>query len=174
MFEFFELTARGRCSSAPPAPTGWWSWAAPPGTLVPKVPEVPVFYDASYFGGAVRLVAYQRELDRAPAGSRARSVLVRVPRAPARARSSPAASCSAQRCAMGWCWRCCCARLAREVGNRRPEDLTPLTDADLPADVRPLVAAVNQHMVRTQGLVAQQRQFLDDASHQLRTHLTTL
>jgi two-component system sensor histidine kinase TctE len=66
------------------------------------------------------------------------------------------------------------ARLAREVGGRRPEDLTPLADTDLPADVRPLVAAVNQQLARTQGLVAQQRQFLDDASHQLRTHLTTL
>ncbi|MFS2056479.1 sensor histidine kinase, partial [Variovorax sp. CT11-76] len=42
------------------------------------------------------------------------------------------------------------------------------------ADVRPLVAAVNRQMSRTQDLVAQQRQFLDDASHQLRTHLTTL
>jgi two-component system sensor histidine kinase TctE len=40
--------------------------------------------------------------------------------------------------------------------------------------VRPLVAAVNRQMSRTQDLVAQQRQFLDDASHQLRTHLTTL
>eukprot|EP01034_Spumella_vulgaris_P044042 gene44042-54729_t len=39
---------------------------------------------------------------------------------------------------------------------------------------RALAAALNQHMARSQALIAQQRQFLDDASHQLRTHLTTL
>jgi two-component system sensor histidine kinase TctE len=40
--------------------------------------------------------------------------------------------------------------------------------------VRPLVAAVNQHMRRVQELAGRQRAFVDDASHQLRTHLTTL
>ena len=66
------------------------------------------------------------------------------------------------------------ARLAREVQARSGDDMTPLASNDLPADIRPLVDAVNQQMARTQDLVAQQRQFLDDASHQLRTHLTTL
>ena len=40
--------------------------------------------------------------------------------------------------------------------------------------MRPLAEAVNLHMHKTQELTAQQRMFLDDASHQLRTHLTTL
>ena len=66
------------------------------------------------------------------------------------------------------------ARLAREVQARSPDDMTPMADTDLPADIRPLVAAANQQMARTQDRVAQQRQFLDDAAHQLRTHLTTL
>jgi two-component system sensor histidine kinase TctE len=66
------------------------------------------------------------------------------------------------------------SRLAREVQARTSDDLTRIADHDLPAEVRPLVAAVNQQMSRTQELVTQQRQFLDDASHQLRTHLTTL
>jgi two-component system sensor histidine kinase TctE len=60
------------------------------------------------------------------------------------------------------------------VQARTSDDLTRIADHDLPAEVRPLVAAVNQQMSRTQALVTQQRQFLDDASHQLRTHLTTL
>ncbi len=60
------------------------------------------------------------------------------------------------------------------MGSRTPDDLTRIAETDLPAEVRPLVAAVNQQMSRTQDLVTQQRQFLDDASHQLRTHLTTL
>ena len=66
------------------------------------------------------------------------------------------------------------ARLAREVQARSSDDMTPLASHDLPADIRPLVDAVNQQMARTQDLVAQQRQFLDDASHQLRTPLTAL
>jgi two-component system sensor histidine kinase TctE len=60
------------------------------------------------------------------------------------------------------------------VQARSPDDLTRIAETDLPAEVRPLVDAVNQQMSRTQDLVTQQRQFLDDASHQLRTHLTTL
>lgn len=65
-------------------------------------------------------------------------------------------------------------RLEAEVRRRRASDLSPLETADLPRDVRPLVQAVNLQMVRRQALADQQRQFLDDASHQLRTPLTTL
>jgi two-component system sensor histidine kinase TctE len=40
--------------------------------------------------------------------------------------------------------------------------------------VRPLVAAMNGTMARMQGLIASQRRFIADASHQLRTPLTVL
>jgi len=66
------------------------------------------------------------------------------------------------------------AILARKVKERRPDDVTPLPDRELPADVRPLVTAVNHQMARVELLLDQRRTFLDDASHQLRTHLTTL
>ncbi|RYF35839.1 MAG: sensor histidine kinase, partial [Comamonadaceae bacterium] len=66
------------------------------------------------------------------------------------------------------------AVLADQVRARKADDLTPLPANGLPADIHPLVTAVNQQMQRTQTLVSQQREFLDDASHQLRTHLTTL
>ena len=66
------------------------------------------------------------------------------------------------------------AKLAAQVRARRPDDLTPIEDDSLSADVQPLVQAVNQQIHRTQELTVRQRQFVDDASHQLRTHLTTL
>ena len=65
-------------------------------------------------------------------------------------------------------------RLEAEVRRRRASDLSPLDTTALPRDVRPLVQAVNLQMHRRQALADQQRQFLDDASHQLRTPLTTL
>jgi two-component system sensor histidine kinase TctE len=64
--------------------------------------------------------------------------------------------------------------LSRQIAQRPADELEPLGMADVPADVRPLVQAINEHMERIQALNAQQRAFLDDASHQLRTHLTTL
>lgn len=74
-----------------------------------------------------------------------------------------------------WPWRCAPWPVWRKrCKTAAPEDLDPIAPQDLPADILPLVSAVNQHMARSQALIAQQRQFLDDASHQLRTHLTTL
>jgi two-component system, OmpR family, sensor histidine kinase TctE len=65
-------------------------------------------------------------------------------------------------------------RLKSEVERR---DLTDLSDVD-PAlvhkEVRPLVAAMNTTMARMQNLIASQRRFIADASHQLRTPLTVL
>jgi len=190
MFEFFELTASGQvffrvATSDGLVELGSADLPAPPATLALGV---PAFYDAEYFGEAVRLAAYRRELDRAPAGSAGRSVLIQVGES---TRSRQAFSARFVRSAalrdalvlallvFGTGAALAAAlrplsRLAREVEARKPDDLTRIADADLPADVRPLVAAVNRQMSRTQDLVAQQRQFLDDASHQLRTHLTTL
>ncbi|GIX24364.1 MAG: histidine kinase [Caldimonas sp.] len=65
-------------------------------------------------------------------------------------------------------------RLQRELEARPADDLRPIDDADLPSEVRPLVAAVNRHMARYADMARTQRQFLDDASHQLRTPLSVL
>jgi two-component system sensor histidine kinase TctE len=66
------------------------------------------------------------------------------------------------------------ARIAAHVRARPATDLTPLEPFDLPTDIQPLVHAVNQQIERSRAIAAQQRQFLDDASHQLRTPLTVL
>lgn len=66
------------------------------------------------------------------------------------------------------------SRLAAQVAARQPTDLRPLDQRDLPGDIQPLVDAVNKQLERTQRLMEQQRVFVDDASHQLRTPLATL
>ncbi|MFN3416336.1 MAG: sensor histidine kinase [Caldimonas sp.] len=65
-------------------------------------------------------------------------------------------------------------RLRQELEARPADDLRPIDDTDLPSEVRPLVAAVNRHMARYAEMARTQRQFLDDASHQLRTPLSVL
>lgn len=65
-------------------------------------------------------------------------------------------------------------RLQHDLEARPADDLRPIDDKDLPSEVRPLVAAVNRHMARYAEMARTQQQFLDDASHQLRTPLSVL
>ncbi|RTZ41779.1 sensor histidine kinase [Candidimonas sp. SYP-B2681] len=65
-------------------------------------------------------------------------------------------------------------RLRQEVQRRHHDDLRPIEATDIPAEVQPLVAAINVHMERYEQQARLQRQFLDDASHQLRTPLTIM
>ena len=190
MLEFFELTASGPvyfrvASSDGLVELGNADLPLPPEPLEPGVPR---FYDATYFGESVRLAAYRRATETPPTTPEASSVLVQVAestqsrqeftrrfvrRAALRDGLVLALMVLGTAGTLALALRPL-ARLAREVQARSPDDMTPMEGAELPADIRPLVAAVNQQMARTQDLVAQQRQFLDDASHQLRTHLTTL
>ncbi|WP_424917647.1 sensor histidine kinase [Achromobacter spanius] len=66
------------------------------------------------------------------------------------------------------------ARLRQEVEGRSGDDLSPVSDSEMPGEVLPLVAAVNLHMARFAAQGRVQSQFLDDASHQLRTPLSVL
>jgi len=65
-------------------------------------------------------------------------------------------------------------RLSEEIDARGPDDLRPVDDSQVPSEVQPLVAAINRHIARHEAQARAQRQFLDDASHQLRTPLTVL
>ena len=65
-------------------------------------------------------------------------------------------------------------RLRQEVKGRSADDLSPVSASEMPGEVLPLVAAVNLHMARFAALGRVQAQFLDDASHQLRTPLSVL
>ncbi|MFL6674853.1 MAG: sensor histidine kinase [Massilia sp.] len=65
-------------------------------------------------------------------------------------------------------------RLKSEVETRALSDMSNVDQALVHKEVRPLVAAMNGSMARMQNLIASQRRFIADASHQLRTPLTVL
>ena len=65
-------------------------------------------------------------------------------------------------------------RLKNEVETRPLSDLSTIDQALVHKEVRPLVAAMNGTMARMQDLIASQRRFIADASHQLRTPLAVL
>lgn len=65
-------------------------------------------------------------------------------------------------------------RLRRSLRERPRDDLTPLDASGVPHEVAPLVDAVNHHIAGHRRMVAEQSQFLADASHQLRTPLSIL
>lgn len=65
-------------------------------------------------------------------------------------------------------------RLQQAINAREPDDLQPVAVASLPMEVTPLVQAMNRMMQRTAEEAEQQRRFLDDASHQLRTPMTIM
>ena len=190
LFEFFELTASGpvqyRVATADGlVELGSPDLPAPPETLKTGVPQ---FYDGTYFGAPVRIAAYARELDKPAEGSASRQLVIQVAEGTqsrdAFRRTFVRRAAWASAAFLVLTTAACVAaivfvlrplgRLSAEVAQRSPGELQPLRDDDLPGDVRPLVEAINQHMQRTHALGAQQRMFLDDASHQLRTHLTTL
>jgi two-component system OmpR family sensor kinase len=65
-------------------------------------------------------------------------------------------------------------RLARDVGRRSPEALSPLEERGLPREVQPLVHALNDLLHRLHRALEAQRAFVADAAHELRTPLAAL
>lgn len=190
LFEFFELTASGavhyRVATADGlVELGSADLPAPPAPLASGVPQ---FYDGEYFGDRVRLVAYARELEAPAVGSPSRQIVMQVAESTRSrdefrqvfVRRAAVASSAFLVLAIGLCIGAVVlvlrpiGRISREVLSRAPGDLEPLPVDGAAPDVRPLVDAINQHLERAQARTNQQRMFLDDASHQLRTHLTTL
>jgi two-component system sensor histidine kinase TctE len=190
LFELFELTASGSVHFRVATADGLVEIGSPdlPPPPAPLTLGKAVFYEAQYFGDTVRVGAYLRELDRPLSTSGAQQLLIQVSES-TRSRDeftnrflqSTATRDAVFLAAMFLAVLTIVSlvlrpvsQLASQVRGRPVADLTPLEAEDLPADIQPLVDAVNQQIARTRDLVAQQRLFLDDASHQLRTPLATL
>ena len=66
------------------------------------------------------------------------------------------------------------ARLREAVSGRGPNDLAPIELHSAPEEVRDLAAAVNTLLAAVHASVVEQRRFISDAAHQLRTPLAGL
>jgi two-component system sensor histidine kinase TctE len=61
--------------------------------------------------------------------------------------------------------------LGARIDARTPDDLSPVPDADVPGEARPLVAALNRLLANLDAAGRAQQAFLSNAAHQLRTPL---
>src|SRR5690606_19336618 len=65
-------------------------------------------------------------------------------------------------------------RMSAELARRRPEELAPIEARGAPAEVGPLVAAMNQHVERLKSMLDDEERFIAEASHQMRTALAVM
>lgn len=191
LLEFFELTASGQVFYRVATEDGLVEIgnAGLPPPPRPLVTGRPQFSDGVYFGEPVRIGSYARLLTKPLAGAaRPQRIVIQIAEtlgsrqqftralvlnALARDLLLVLAAAGMLALLIGFALRPL-ARLRAEVSSRSADDLRPIPTAHIPADVRPLVEAINQHVARNQQLADAQRRFVDDASHQLRTPLATL
>lgn len=63
------------------------------------------------------------------------------------------------------------AALTREIGQRSPQDLTPLAIGNVPVELRGLVENTNELLVRIEHAISAREQFIGNIAHQTRTPL---
>jgi two-component system sensor histidine kinase QseC len=64
--------------------------------------------------------------------------------------------------------------ISHDLNNRRSDDLKPLQHNGLPAELVPVVAALNGLFERVSAVLERERRFTADAAHELRTPLAAL
>lgn len=191
MLEFFQLTASGdvffRVTTEDGLVTiGDVDLPPPPADLPTGQPR---FAHTMVLGQPVRIGAYARLLDPPLAGQdgpqrvfiqvaearRSREQFTEALLRQALQRDLVLIAAALGLLALGVTWALApLARLRAEVESRPADDMTPIAAAGVPADVRPLVDAINHHVERNRVMAEARRRFVDDASHQLRTPLATL
>jgi two-component system, OmpR family, sensor kinase len=66
------------------------------------------------------------------------------------------------------------ARVRRQVASRQADDLSPVSESDLPDEVKPLVHELNLLFGRVRTAFDAQQHFVADAAHELRSPLAAL
>ncbi|MEJ2141412.1 MAG: ATP-binding protein [Gammaproteobacteria bacterium] len=65
-------------------------------------------------------------------------------------------------------------QFTQEISQRSPGNLKPVTSDSLPAEINPLATALNDLLVQLADALQKERNFTDDAAHELRTPLAAL
>ena len=65
-------------------------------------------------------------------------------------------------------------RLRKEIASRSQYDLRPVAGNTAPAEVQPMIEALNALLQKLDGALGAQQRFISDAAHQLRTPLAAL
>lgn len=61
--------------------------------------------------------------------------------------------------------------LQRKIRARQPDDLSPIANAEIPQEISPLVHSLNEMLERLDLAINQQKRFIADAAHQMKTPL---
>lgn len=64
--------------------------------------------------------------------------------------------------------------LSAALGQRRPDDLSPLDGNTMPSEIQGFITAINQLLQRTEENLHKQQRFIADAAHELRSPMTAL
>ena len=65
-------------------------------------------------------------------------------------------------------------KLSQMADKQSSNDLIPLSTQSIPTEIKPFIEAINRLLLRTKHTLTQQRRFIANASHELRTPITAL